>query len=168
MGLSQMQKPICNTPLFNPSLMRQPLCPLSKTFREEYVSLFSGKDLRHSKKQKKAAVQRGRIWNPRLRKQDDTRAFSTYPKTTLSLRRKAKLHAEGASLSACGKHHSPKANITVQPPHGDCTMGDREAVDEENFLSCLPPGGRETAKRWKEPAGTKAEKTALLRADMAV
>ena len=68
------------------------------------------------------------------------------PKTTLSLRRKAKLHAEGASLSACGKHHSPKANITVQPPHGGCTMGDREAVEgaggyESNdlpFMRCLP------------------------------
>ena len=38
------------------------------------------------------------------------------PKTIISIRRQAKLHAEGASLFACGKHHSPKANITVQPP----------------------------------------------------
>ena len=30
----------------------------------------------------------------------------------------------------------------------------------------LPPGGRGTAKRWKEPAGTKAKNVALLRADM--
>ena len=44
--------------------------------------------------------------------------------------------------------------------------GDREAVDEENFLSCLPPGGRGTAKRWKEPAGTEAEQKTLQRADI--
>ena len=29
---------------------------------------------------------------------------------------------------------------------------------EENYLSCLPPGGRGTTKWWKEQAGTKAEK----------
>ena len=34
------------------------------------------------------------------------------------------------------------------------------------ILSCLPPGGRGTAKRWKEPAATKAENKTLLRADM--
>ena len=36
----------------------------------------------------------------------------------------------------------------------------------KNKLKCLPPGGRGTAKRWKEPAGTKAEQIALLWADM--
>ena len=65
------------------------------------------------------------------------------PKTFFSLRRKAKLHAEGASLSACGKHHSPKANFTVQPAAGrGCTTGDREAVEgaggyESNDLPCM-------------------------------
>ena len=44
--------------------------------------------------------------------------------------------------------------------------GDREAVDEENFLSCLPLGGRGTTKWWKEPAGTKAKKKTLQRADI--
>ena len=43
-----------------------------------------------------------------------TSALPNLPKTFFSLRRQAKLHAEGASLSACGKHHSPKANIAVQ------------------------------------------------------
>ena len=71
-----------------------------------------------------------------------TSALPNLPKTFFSLRRQAKLHAESASLSACGKHHSPKANITVQPPHGDCTMGDREAVEgargyESSGLPCM-------------------------------
>ena len=30
---------------------------------------------------------------------------------------------------AVRRNFTPKANITVQPPHGDCTMGDREAVE---------------------------------------
>ena len=72
-----------------------------------------------------------------------TSALPNLPKTFFSLRRQAKHHAEGASLSACGKHHSPQANFTVQSPRGGCTL-------------CLPPGGRGTAKRWKETAGMKA------------
>ena len=47
-----------------------------------------------------------------------TSALPNLPKTFFSLRRQAKLHAEGASLSACGKHHSPQANFTVQSPQG--------------------------------------------------
>ena len=98
----------------------------------------------------------GRIWNPLLRRIAKRReeqapplplskisALPNLPKTFFSLRRQAKLHAEGASLSACGKHHSPQANFTVQSPRGGCTL-------------CLPPGGRGSAKRWKEPAGMKA------------
>ncbi len=64
--------------------------------------------------------------------------------------------------AAFGKFHLPKANIIVQPSSG-CTSWDCKAVDEENSLLCLPPGGRGTAKRWKEPAGTKAEYKPLLR-----
>ena len=45
-----------------------------------------------------------------------TSALPNLPNTFFSLRRQAKHHAEGASLSACGKHHSPKANIAVQLP----------------------------------------------------
>ena len=74
-------------------------------------------------------------------------ALPNLPKTFFSLCRQAKLHAEGASLSACGKHHSPKANFTVQPAAGrGCTTGDREAVEgaggyESNdlpFMRCFP------------------------------
>ena len=39
-------------------------------------------------------------------------------------------------------------------------------IFHSSLLFCLPPGGRGTAKRWKEPAGTKAKIMALLRADM--
>ena len=139
-------------------------------------------------------------------------ALPNLPKTFFSLCRQAKLHAEGASLSACGKHHSPKANITVQllwavAPWGTAKRWMRcatakEATEANNWVYlpiqkqlshfavgrnftpqafnlptaanftrrrriaprncrgqlplCLPPGGRGTAKRWKEPAGMKA------------
>ena len=77
-----------------------------------------------------------------------TSALPNLPKTFFSLRRQAKLHAEGASLSACGKHHSPKANSIVQPPRRLNPMppsgreGDREAVEgasgyESNGLPCM-------------------------------
>ena len=50
-------------------------------------------------------------------------SFFRSTQNILSLRRKAKLHAEGASLSARGKHHSPQANFTVQPAAGrGCTF----------------------------------------------
>ena len=94
------------------------------------------------------------------------REISAHPTPTqniLSLRRKAKYHTEGISLAACGKYHSPKANITVQPAAGrGCTLGDRESVDEACRLKrsggrmissptvrdksagiFLPPSGRE-------------------------
>ena len=60
----------------------------------------------------------------------------------LSLRRQAKFHTAGISFADSGKFHSPKANFTVQPAAGrGCTLGDREALDEANYL--LPPSGRE-------------------------
>ena len=98
---------------------------------ENYLLPPSGMGARSPRAQKQSKRHcNGRIWNPPLRKQDNTRAFSTYPKTTLSLRRKAKLHTAGTSLAASGKFHSPQANFTVQPAAGrGCTTGDHEAVE---------------------------------------
>ena len=127
---------------------------------EPYASLREGGGPRSGGRSPRVQKQRkrhcsGRIWNPLLRRIAKRReeqapplplskisALPNLPKTFFSLRRQAKHHAEGASLSACGKHHSPKANIPVQPPHGDCTMGDREAVEgaggyESNDLPCM-------------------------------
>ena len=69
------------------------------------------------------------------------------PETIFSLRRQAKFHTAGISLAAGGKFHSPQVNFTVQPP---------TAVEP---YASLRDGS-------KEPAGTRAEKKILQRADM--
>ena len=118
----------------------------SASLREGGGPRSGGRSTRAQKQSKRHC--NGRIWNPPLRRMakrreeqapplplSKTSALPNLPKTFFSLRRQAKLHAEGASLSACGKHHSPQANFIVQPlgrlnpmpPSG--REGDREAVE---------------------------------------
>ena len=61
----------------------------------------------------------------------------------------------------------PFATNGIAPPAAWLFSVGADSIFTRRRLSDrLPPGGRGTAKRWKEPAGTKAEQKTLQRADM--
>ena len=147
--------------------------PLSKTLREEYVSFFSGKDLRHSKKQKKAAEQQCKsLWSISaasqkpspllhsslllihlglLRMRQPLRPLS---KTSDEVDENIVLQISSTEQERKERHRIPREDDILSYEE----MAKRRARfnHAQNNLSCLPPGGRGTTTWWKEPAGMKA------------
>ena len=68
------------------------------------------------------SLQRADMDPPLLYRDCEISVHPTPNQNIFSLRRKAKHHAAGTSLSACGRSHSPKVNFMLQPLCGGCFL----------------------------------------------